>query len=139
MNFRSKKSKGRLSAIDITPLIDVMFNLLIFMFITTTFVQNPTLRIDLPKAETAPEQILADNVVIGLAADGQIFHQGHAVSRQALADRLAEVFARKQDATVIIQADSATPHGGVVEIMDLARQIGFTELAIATEKTPGQR
>ncbi|MFC1611465.1 ExbD/TolR family protein [Myxococcota bacterium] len=133
MNFASRRRRSRITEVNITPLIDVVFNLLIFFLITTTFVQNPGIDVDLPRATDAPVQPQADSVIIAVTANGRLIHEGRAISDDELEHRLREHHKVRQNAIVIIQADKATSHGKVVEVMDLARRVGFHDLAIATE------
>ncbi|OGQ78928.1 MAG: hypothetical protein A2289_04065 [Deltaproteobacteria bacterium RIFOXYA12_FULL_58_15] len=133
MEFASRRRRTRITEINLTPLLDIVFNLLIFFLITTTFVQNPGIEVNLPKATDAPVQPQADSVIIAVTSDGSLIYEGRRVSVGELEERLTEQHKRRKGGTVIIQADSATSHGKVVEVMDLARRIGFADLAIATE------
>jgi len=133
VEFASRRRRTRITEINLTPLLDIVFNLLIFFLITTTFVQNPGIEVNLPKATDAPVQPQADSVIIAVTSDGSLIYEGRRVSVGELEERLTEQHKRRKGGTVIIQADSATSHGKVVEVMDLARRIGFADLAIATE------
>ncbi len=132
MNFSARK-KRHITEINLTPLIDIVFNLLIFFLITTTFVQNPGIEVDLPKATQSAEQANDDAVIVAVTEEGRLIYGGAAVSIDELREKLEEKRGEREDDTVIIQADAETPHGKVVEVMDLARQIGYRQLAIATE------
>lgn len=136
MDFAGHRRRSRMAEVNLTPLIDVVFNLLIFFLITTTFVQNPGIDVDLPKATDAPVQPNADSVIIAITAEGRIIHEGRVVSTDELREQLARHHEQRADAMVIIQGDTKTDHGKVVEVMDIARQIGFRQLAIATEAEP---
>ena len=89
-----------------------------------------------PKASDAPVQPNADSVIIAVTENGRIIHEGRAVSEDELKENLERHYKQRNDAMVIVQADSKTDHGKVVEVMDLARQVGFRQLAIATEAEP---
>ena len=133
MDFSHKHRRRGLTEVNVTPLIDVVFNLLIFFVITTTFVQNPGIEVELPKASTAPGSQASDSVIIAITQQGQMIYEGRALSSEELRQTLNNHYAARKTATVIIQADEMTAHGKVVEVMDLARQGGFQSLAIATE------
>ncbi|MBI3179249.1 MAG: biopolymer transporter ExbD [Deltaproteobacteria bacterium] len=133
MDFSPRRRRRTQSAIDLTPVIDIVFNLLIFFLVTTTFVQNPGIEVDLPKATSAQVDPKAEHVIIAVTSDGRYVHEGKAVSLDELEARLKEHHKQRADAMVIIQADTSTPHGKVVEVMDAARRVGFAQLAIATE------
>jgi len=133
MNFSSRDNKRGLTEINLTPLIDVVFILLIFFLITSTFVQNPGIEVQLPKASSAPPTTEQASVVITVTDQGRIIHHGEAVGIDELEIRLRGLHAKSPEQLVVVQADEATQHGKVVEVMDLARKVGFNMLAIATE------
>ncbi|MBN2803982.1 MAG: biopolymer transporter ExbD [Deltaproteobacteria bacterium] len=132
MNFNpDEKSKG-ISTIELTPLVDVVFLLLIFFLLTATYVKNPNIDIDLPKA-TPQETFTKDNdLTIAIKKDGTIRYDNDSVSIL----KLKEIFENKikkggKNAVVIVKADKGSTHGRVVEVMDLAKSSGFSKLAIA--------
>jgi len=132
MEFRTRRRRHRITEVNLTPLIDIVFQLLIFFLITTTFVQNPGIEVDLPKASASPTEQESETVVVAVTREGRIVHEGRAVSKEELREKLEHHHRQRASATVIVQADTGTEHGKVVEIMDLARQVGFSQLAIAT-------
>lgn len=133
MNFRNGKKRRSIGELNLTPLIDIVFNLLIFFLITSTFVHNPGIEVNLPKASTAPVESKSENVIVAVTANGEYLHQGKALSQTELREMLQEAKQTTPGAVVIIQADNDTQHGKVVDAMDIARQVGFEKLAIATE------
>lgn len=133
MNFRSARKNRRITEVNLTPLIDIVFQLLIFFLITTTFVQNPGIEVDLPEAGSNDIPSEADVVIIGITTDGRMVHEGKMVTGEELKARLEDHHQKRPSATVIIQADSKSAHGAVVKAMDLARSTGFKDLAIATQ------
>ena len=136
MNFRSQRSRRGGAEVNLTPLIDIVFQLLIFFLITTTFVQNPGIDVELPKASAEPVQSEKDSVIIAVTKEGRIVHEGSVVSDDELMTRLGSHFEQRPTAVVIVQADTDTSHGKVVEVMDVARRVGFQSLAIATMAEP---
>jgi len=118
--------------VNLTPLIDIVFQLLIFFLITTTFVQNPGIEVELPRANPDATMGKDSTVIVAVTKEGRVIHEGRAVSGEDLMERLTHHHKQRPSAVVIIQADTATPHGKVVEVMDIARQAGFRQLAIAT-------
>jgi len=134
LEFRNPKSSKRLEAmIDVTPLIDVVFLLLIFFMITTTFVNNPGMVVDLPKANSSDSPSQMVDLTIAVTLEGEIIFQNRKVSLSELEAELESLAKDKSSTTVIVQADSATQHGTVVKVMDLAKTAGFEKLAIATQ------
>jgi len=136
MNFSSNKKRRAAIEVNITPLIDIVFILLVFFLITTTFAQNPGIEVDLPKASSSTQKEQEDVIIVSLTKDGNLILQGQMFSIDALESELDKMFATRTKATIIIQADAKTHHVNVVKVMDISRKIGFTKLAIATETEP---
>ncbi len=122
--------------INLTPLIDVVFLLLIFFMVSTTFTKETHLSVDLPEAEGArAEQESPVTLDILIGADGS-----YAVNGQSLVNNKPETLLRAmeqmadkgKDVPVIITADANTPHQAVVTAMDAAGKLGFVKLSIAT-------
>ncbi len=120
--------------VDLTPMIDVVFLLLIFFMISTTFIENPGFKIDLPDASA--EQLTKDEkeVQVYLTASGEIYLEREPVSMQELADALTGYQAAAKQMTFLLMADKEALHGKVIALMDLAKTAGFGQLAIATDK-----
>ena len=121
--------------VDLTPMIDVVFLLLIFFMISTTFIERPGLSIDLPAANS--EQIKLNNkeVQVYLAENGDIYLQREKVALDELLLHLqsfGSVTTKKM--TFLLMADKSARHGKVVQLMDAAKKAGFGGLAIATDK-----
>ncbi|MDP7037981.1 MAG: biopolymer transporter ExbD [Myxococcota bacterium] len=136
MNFSTNKKRRGAIEVNITPLIDIVFILLVFFLITTTFSQNPGIEVDLPKASSSTQKEQEDVIIVSLTKDGNLILQGQMFSLDALESELDKMFTTRTKATVIIQADAKTHHVNVVKVMDISRRIGFTKLAIATETEP---
>jgi len=133
--------KRRTSAeprVDLTPMIDVVFLLLIFFMISTTFIERPGLNIDLPQSSAEQLQRQEQEVQIYLTADGQIFLQREPISLAVLNDKLTAFGTRAEKMTFLLMADKEALHGKVIELMDLAKIAGFGKLAIATDKPVGK-
>lgn len=124
--------------INLTPLIDVVFLMLVFFIITTTFSDREALDVTLPAAQTA-EAVDRDPLEIVIDAEGAIQVDGHAVASGSGALRQALAGARRERPAeadqVLIRADQRVPHGQVLQVMDQAGQSGFTQVGIATTGT----
>lgn len=136
MQFRNTDKSRGIMALEITPLIDIVFLLLIFFLLTATYVKNPNFDISLPKASV--NQVLRNkkDLTIAIRSSGEIQYDNQEVSRQKLEGILAAEYAQGQDSIVVIRADEDAKHGRVVEVMDLAKKVGFNSLAIAIQSTP---
>lgn len=127
--------KGRaLGALSLTPLIDVVFLLLIFFMVTTTFATQPAgIQVDLPRSSSTDVIPEGEDVALVLTADGGVQVDGEAVDLATLRQRLTAAAAADPSTLVVIRADESLTHGRVVAVLDLVRDLGLTHFAIATE------
>ena len=134
MNLRQTRSEE--PRIDITPLIDVVFLLLIFFMVTTTFQQETRLKVDLPEAVSGAPSVRQERIVLEVSAEGGYQLQGEAVesSREALRAALAAL-GPAGERPLVLQADGKAPHDAVVRAMDAARLSGFDKLSIAARSS----
>ena len=132
MGFRRRSVEA--PHIDLTPMIDVVFLLLIFFMISTTFVENPGLMIDLP--DSSAQQLRQDRqeVQVYLTAEGEIYFKRQPVSLSVLTEKLADFGPAAKQMTFLLMADKGVLHGKVIQLMDLAKTAGFGQLAIATDR-----
>lgn len=121
----------RKAGIDVTSLIDVVFLLLIFFVVTSTFLERPGIDLTLPEAGSAPVAA-REELTVRLGSDGTTWVGGTAVDPAALADSLAARLEREGTDRVVLEADERVPHGRVVEAMDAARRAGAEALVVAT-------
>jgi biopolymer transport protein ExbD len=119
--------------VDLTSMVDVVFLLLIFFMISTTFVENPGLTIKLPESGAKRSTTEPKEVKVYLSAAGEISLGSQPVTLAELQQRLREYGAKGAAMTFVLYADAQSRHGRVVELMDAARAAGFGKLAIATE------
>ena len=115
--------------VDLTPLINVFFLLLIFFMFTSSFIFQPGIKVNLPKALTS-EVIQQENVVIVITDDDRIYLNDREISREELASNL-RIIAREK-ASLLIKADSRASLGRIGEIWDMCRQQGVSQINIAT-------
>ncbi len=121
--------------IDLIPLIDVVLLLLIFFILSSRFIFQSVIAVDLPEAITADMEARANHTVI-LTRDGIIFFDGRRVTEEGLNFGLELALSRGRDPLVIIKADEEVSYSQVMKIMSLAREAGIKRLALATE--PGR-
>jgi biopolymer transport protein ExbD len=133
MNFRKRKREEL--DLNLTPLIDVVFLLLIFFMVSTTFQKDAELQINLPEASNEPTSI-PDNVLeISISLSGAYFLNGKELTNNnpaTLRAAINKMTGGKRDTPLIIRADALTPHQAVVTAMDAAAQLGMLKLSIAT-------
>jgi biopolymer transport protein ExbD len=126
--------------LDLTPLIDVVFLLLIFFMVSTTFIREPGgIRVDLPHSDTQEFIQEGEEVVVKISDEGTIYVDDVPVSEDALKIELQRAVKKDPGTTVIIKADRSVEHGEVVRVMDLAKRIGLVKMAVATEGTRERR
>ena len=120
--------------VELTPMIDVVFLLLIFFMISTTFVENPGIVIDLPESTAQELNKMGNEIQVYLTEDGKIYCQQQEISLENLNQRLQSYGPDVNQMRFLLMADQAVTHGRVVQLMDIARSAGFAKLAIATDK-----
>jgi biopolymer transport protein ExbD len=131
---KTKNGIGTGSALDITPVVDVVFNLLIFFALTLNFVATSGgINVKLPSASSA-EPVKLEQLTINLTKDGSIVYNDNTIDTAELSTILKEV--KDKESLVIIRADNDVPHGKVVEIMDIAKSEGLSKLAFAVQAMP---
>jgi len=141
MNLRPGHKEDSVE-VNLTPLIDVVFLLLIFFMVSTTFDRHAKLKVSLPEASTKATQQQNDPLVLSIDAKGnyflnerQIVNQQLDTLKQAILKTLSEKNVNIEDISLVLRADANTPHQSVVRAMDAASQLGLTKLSIATVET----
>jgi len=143
MNF-SRRNRQPLE-ITLTPMIDVVFLLLIFFMVTTTFSQQSELKINLPEAYGEQSSVAEKMIVLTINADGIYFisgddglpHQLVNQKNETLKRALIQASGNSRRMPFVISADGKTPHQSVVTALDIASQVGFTRITFATKSVPG--
>lgn len=133
MNFRPRQREE--VSINLTPLIDVVFLMLIFFMVSTTFERHAELHIDLPRADTAQEEQRREVIELAIDAQGRYFLNGRELVNtrpETLQSALTQVTEGDASLPLIIRADASTPHQSVVTAMDVAARLGIARLSIAT-------
>jgi len=130
VNLRKKSRPEYL--VDITPLIDVVFLMLIFFMVSTTFNVSSSLKLDLPSSKAKAEQKKVEQVTVSINADGRFFVQDEAVKDSDLRKRILNVTKGNPNMRVILRADAETHHKRVVYVLDTLRGLGMSKVGIAT-------
>ncbi|MFW6306234.1 MAG: ExbD/TolR family protein [Bacillota bacterium] len=129
-----KTSLKKKSTINILPLIDVIFFLLVFFMLFTTFRTSPTgIELQLPRAVTVSEQE-SENLVINIDESGNFYYQDQQVSSNRLTEIATEQYQNNKQIVAIINADSEVQYRYIVNVMDNLRQSGIYKLALAADK-----
>jgi biopolymer transport protein ExbD len=120
-------------ALNITPLIDVLFILIIFFTVSSTFLEQPGIELKLPDAESSQTHT-AQKVIIYVDKDETIFLNDEQVNLEILVGYVQAKLAEQKDKSVVLRADTEVNHGVVIKIMDLLRKKGIYKIIISTNK-----
>ena len=131
MKFGRKRRES--ARVDVTPLIDIIFQLVLFFMVSTTFVTSPGIEVNLPRSSA--ESILRDqeDLHVWMTDGGAVYVDKTPVDFDGLRGLFEKKAENDPSTLVIIEADTNVEHGRVVGVMDLARSVGLDRLAIATE------
>lgn len=134
--MRYRERKEAIQDINISPLIDMVFILLIFFMVSTTFVKDMKLDLDRPAASTATT---ASTEAIRLYIDnaGEIFLDGEPVRVWVIQSRIRDLLAASTGKSVLVVTDDGVPAGRLVEVVDQARLAGATDVGVATVEEAG--
>ena len=124
--------------INLTPLIDVVFLLLIFFMVSTTFQREAELSIELPEATTEAQENKDDPIEVVIDAGGRYYVNGRALlnkQSKTIKQALQKAAGDRSSVPVVISADANTTHQSVVAVMDAARQLGLVRLTFAARLT----
>jgi len=120
------------SEVNLTPMLDVVFIMLIFFIVTASFVKEAGIDISRPPAATA-ERKERGNIMVAITADDQIWIDRRQVEPRAIRPNLERLHAENPQGSVVIQADKDSKNGLLVEVMDAARLAGIKNVSLAAE------
>ncbi|VAX11443.1 Biopolymer transport protein ExbD/TolR [hydrothermal vent metagenome] len=120
------------SEINLTPMLDVVFIMLIFFVVTTSFVKEAGVEVNRPNASTSQQQESA-SILIAIRPNGEIWIDGRAVDVRAVRANVERLQAEFPESDVVIQGDKHAQIGLLVRVMDQVRMAGITNVSIATE------
>jgi biopolymer transport protein ExbD len=128
---------GRKPEVQMSPLIDVIFLLLIFYAVTTQFVSDERLKLKLPEAETAESVGIRQEEKppeVKVASDGSIWIDNQIVPEMELEARIRELVERAPDDGIILKGDKGADYGVVVHVLDVARKVGAKGIQMSADK-----
>lgn len=130
--FLSSANDDQEATVDITPMLDVVFIMLIFFIVTATFVKQSGIEVNQPQASTAVVQEKA-NILIAIDADNRVWINRREVDIRALRPNIERLHAENPKGSVVIQADRDSINEVLVQVMDASRKAGVYDIAIAAQ------
>src|SRR5665648_8317 len=131
MKFHHLNKKS--ASFDVTPLIDVVFLLLIFFMLTTTFVNlENRVKVNLPSGDFAAAEP-SENIIVTITENNTVYFNVKLIDPLKLTESVAEKIKEEPEKIVVLEADANVLHGKVIRIMDLLKKGGAEKIAIATQ------
>jgi len=130
MKLRERKRADFL--VEMTPLVDVVFLMLIFFMVSTSFTVSNSLKLELPSSQASSQDKQMKEVLISVDVKGQLYVQEEAVEDGDLRRRILNISKGDPNMRVVLRADANSLHKRVVFVMDTVRELGMGKLAIAT-------
>jgi biopolymer transport protein ExbD len=137
LDFNAKRRRSPL-ILELTPLIDVVFLLLLFFMVSTTFVQEPAaLEVDLPQSNSTALVPAGSDTEILLGADGRVVIGGKVTDIAALKEELRRIAQEDPNTQVVVRGDKTVAYQQLIDIMSLAQEEGLTQFSLATSRPVG--
>jgi biopolymer transport protein ExbD len=130
--FSDDDSDRRIVDINVTPLVDITLVLLIIFMVTTTYIVNPSIKVDLPKAASGSDQ-MRTTLALTLSKDGGLYLNGEKSDEAEVTRFIGGELPKNPDLQAIIAADRVVPHGNVVRVIDIVKRAGVRKFAINVE------
>ena len=138
MDFSPPRQRSPL-ILELTPLIDVVFLLLIFFMVSTTFVNQPSaMEVDLPTSDSSEVLSEGDDVGITLTSDGRVFIDGQGVTMEQLSAELRRIAREDPTTQVVVRADKGLTYQRLIDVMGLAHDLGLAHFSLATDQGGGR-
>jgi biopolymer transport protein ExbD len=129
----TRTARNRRSEVNMTPLIDMVFILLIFFIVTTSFVRESGIDVNRPAAQSAETKEKA-NVILGLTSEGRIYVEGRTLDIRSVRAYMERFLAETPEGSVVIVADKQSMTGNAVQVLDQCRLAGVRNISIAAKK-----
>jgi len=129
---RQRKASAEEAEVDLTPMLDVVFIMLIFFIVTASFVKESGMDVNRPDAATAVVKPRG-NILVAITPSGQIWIDKRQVDVRSIRANLERLYAENPQGAVVIQADEESKNGLLVAVMDAAKQAGIENVSIAAD------
>ncbi|MDO4506944.1 MAG: biopolymer transporter ExbD [Spirochaetales bacterium] len=134
MKVSGRRNKGGVGGVDLSPMLDVIFQLILFFLVSTTFSVLPAIKVNLPESSTS-QGVETSSITITAREDGSLYFNDDKVSMKEL-EKLMKAFDTgdrpRNEFPVSIQADSAVTNGRIVALFDVIRDSGFSAVSLRT-------
>lgn len=130
----SLRGRGKTAEVNMAPLIDLVFLLLIFFMVTTSFVKETGVDVQRPQASTATLKE-AGNILVGVSSEGKIFLESKEIDVRSVRAHVERSLAENPEGAVVIVADKDSNTGVVIQVMDQCRLAGAENVSIAASRT----
>ena len=135
MKFRYRSARQQ-QGIDLTPLMDVMFIILIFFMVAATFELNRTIKLSLPKSLSGESKISKDKILIEVGPDGEVSFNGELIHLNQLSERIQQT-ENYAESTVYILGDENADYRYIVEVIDVLKVLSITDISLVTDDKEG--
>jgi biopolymer transport protein ExbD len=129
MKLSTKKSKKL--TLNMTSLIDVLFILIIFFAVSSTFLEQPGIELKLPDAESS-ESYTTQKVILYIDKDDNLFLNDQMISENTMIEEIKNLGRLSEESSIVLKADTEVDHGEIIKIMDILRKNKFYKLVIST-------
>ncbi|WP_407333353.1 ExbD/TolR family protein [Enterovibrio sp. 27052020O] len=133
MRFQRQQKPREDAQIDLTSMLDIVFIMLIFFIVTSSFVREPGVDVNRPSASHASAQ-KSVGIIVAITANNDIYIDKQRVDEERLEATLARMVTEQPDASLVIQADKLAYNGTVVTVIDAAKGAGIDKIALAAEQ-----
>lgn len=131
--MRKHKKQEEEAAIDMTPMLDIVFIMLIFFIVTASFLKEAGIEVDRPDGSSATDQTKA-NIMIAITDTDEVWMEKRRIDVRAVRANVERLKAENPEGSIVIQADKGSTTGVVVDVMDSLRNAGFMDYVLATKK-----
>ncbi len=125
--------RGRSAEINMAPLIDMIFILLIFFLVTTSFVKESGVEVQRPTAQSATPAKKV-NLMVEVTQDGQVYIEGKPIDIRAVQSRMKRFMVESPGGSVLVVADKSSQTGTVIQVLDQSRMAGVEKISVAARK-----
>lgn len=132
MRFRHNDESGEQANVDMTPLIDVVFILLIFFILSASFQQQNQIKVERPNSQVT-DSISNVSITVSVDEQGQIWFDNQPVEVELLTSRVKQKAAQASNVSVVIDVDKSVDSGRLIQVVDKVRIAGVNNVAVATE------